>query len=86
MLRFVGLQSQTRLSDCTELNHQVMSNSSVTPWTVALWTPPSMGFPRQEYWSELPFASPEDLLAQESISYLLNWQADSLPLSYQSQK
>ena len=23
------------------------------PWTVAYQAPPSMGFPRQEYWSEL---------------------------------
>ena len=29
-----------------------------TPWTVALQTPPSMGFSRQEYWSGLPFPSP----------------------------
>ena len=27
----------------------------VTPWTVALQAPPSMGFSRQEYWSESPF-------------------------------
>ena len=27
----------------------------VTPWTVALQTPLSMGFSRQEYWSGLPF-------------------------------
>ena len=33
----------------------------VTPWTVAYQTPPSMGFPRQEYWSGLPFPSSEDL-------------------------
>ena len=33
----------------------------VTPWTVACQAPPSMGFSRQEYWSELPFPSPEDL-------------------------
>ena len=33
----------------------------VTPWTVAYHTPPSMGFSRQEYWSGLPFPSPEDL-------------------------
>ena len=33
----------------------------VTPWTVAYRAPPSMGFPRQEYWSGLPFPSPEDL-------------------------
>ena len=30
----------------------------VTPWTVALQAPLSMGFSRQEYWSELPFPSP----------------------------
>ena len=29
-----------------------------TPWTVAHQTPLSMGFSRQEYWSELPFPSP----------------------------
>ena len=32
-----------------------------TPWTVAYQAPPSMGFSRQEYWSELPFPSPRDL-------------------------
>ena len=32
-----------------------------TPWTVAHQAPPSMGFSRQEYWSELPFPSPGDL-------------------------
>ena len=29
-----------------------------TPWTVAYQAPPSMGFPRQEYWSGLPLPSP----------------------------
>ena len=29
-----------------------------TPWTVACQAPLSMGFPRQEYWSGLPFLSP----------------------------
>ena len=29
-----------------------------TPWTVAYQAPPSMGFSRQEYWSELPGLSP----------------------------
>ena len=33
----------------------------VTPWTVACQTPLSMEFSKQEYWSELPFPSPEDL-------------------------
>ena len=32
-----------------------------TPWTVAHWAPLSMGFPRQEQWSGLPFPSPGDL-------------------------
>ena len=32
-----------------------------TPWTEASQAPPSMGFSRQEYWSGLPFPSPEDL-------------------------
>ena len=29
-----------------------------TPWTVAYWAPPSMGFSRQEYWSGVPLPSP----------------------------
>ena len=33
----------------------------VTPKTVARQAPLSMGFSRQEYWSGLPFPSPEDL-------------------------
>ena len=32
-----------------------------TPWTVAYQAPLSMGFSKQEYWSGLPFPSPEDL-------------------------
>ena len=32
-----------------------------TPWTVVHQAPPSMEFSRQEYCSELPFPSPEDL-------------------------
>ena len=33
----------------------------MTPWTVARQTPLSMGFPRQQYWSGLPFPTPGDL-------------------------
>ena len=33
----------------------------MTLWTVARLAPLSMGFSRQEYWSELPCPSPEDL-------------------------
>ena len=55
----------------------------VTPWTVAHQAPLSMGFPRQEYWSRLPFLSPADLPHPgiEPASSAL--QVDSLPLSYQ---
>ena len=38
-----------------------MSDSFLTPWTIAYQAPPSMGFSRQEYWSGLPFPSPGDL-------------------------
>ena len=34
----------------------------VTPWTVAHLALLSMGFYRQEYWSELPFPSPEEAI------------------------
>ena len=33
----------------------------VTPWSVAHQIPLSIGFPRQEYWSGLPFPSPGHL-------------------------
>ena len=33
----------------------------VTPWTIIHKAPLSMGFPRQEYWSGLPFPPPGDL-------------------------
>ena len=38
-----------------------VTSDSATPWAVAHQAPLSMGFPRQEYWSGLPFPSPEDL-------------------------
>ena len=33
----------------------------VNLWTVARQAPLSMGFPKQEYWSGLPFSPPGDL-------------------------
>ena len=49
-----------------------------TPWTVARQAPLSMEFSRKEYWSGLPFPSPEDLpnLGIEPQSPAL--QADAL--------
>ena len=54
----------------------------VAPWTVACQAPLPMGFPRQGYWSGLPFSFPRDLSDQGNPN-LLHWQADSLPLSHQ---
>ena len=41
--------------------YSVLSNFFATQWTVACQAPLSMGFPRQEYWSGLPFPPPGDL-------------------------
>ena len=56
----------------------------VTPWPVTCQTPLSMEFPRQEYWSWLPFPStgggglPNPGIEPKSPAL----QADSLPLSH----
>ena len=44
----------------------VVSDSFVTLWTVAHQCPLSLGFPRQEYWSGLPFPSSEDFSNPET--------------------
>jgi len=43
----------------------------VTPWTTAYQAPPSMGFSRQEYWSEVPFSSPENHLRPNDYSSMV---------------
>ena len=53
--------------------------SLVTPWTVAWQAPLSMGFSRQEHWSELPFPSPGDLPDPGIGSGYPALQAISLP-------
>ena len=47
---------QTYVCMCTQLLSCVQLFA--TPWTVACQTPLSMGFPREEYWSGLPFPPP----------------------------
>ena len=44
----------------------------VTPSTVDHWAPLFMGFPREEYWSEMPFPSPGDL-PNPGLKLLLHW-------------
>ena len=51
----------------------------VTLWTVAHRAPLSMGSPRQEYWSGLPFLSPGDLPDPGIKPGSPQLQADSLP-------
>ena len=55
----------------------------VTLWAVTHWSPPSVGFCSQKYWSESPCCPSKDLPAPgiEPVSLLLQWQADSLPLA-----
>ena len=60
-------------------SRKVMSDSFVTPWTVAHQVPLSMGFSRQKYWSGLPCPSPGDLPDPEIEPGSLASQADSLP-------
>ena len=51
----------------------------VTPWTVAHQAPLSMGFPKQECWSGLPFPSPGNLPDPGIESRSPALQTDSLP-------
>ena len=58
----------------------------VTPRILAHQAPLSVGFPRQEYWSGLPFPSPGDLpdpgTEPSAPATSPAWQADSSPLSH----
>ena len=51
----------------------------VTPWTAACQAPLSVGFSRQEYWSELPFPAPGDLPYPGIEPRSPALQVDSLP-------
>ena len=50
-----------------------------TTWTVAYQALLSMGFSRQEYWSGLPFPSPEDLPDPGIEPRFPTLQEDALP-------
>ena len=60
-----------------------MSDSFVTPGTVAWQAPLAMGFPRQEYWSGLHFLLQGIFPTQGLNMRLLHWQVDSLLVSHQ---
>ena len=73
------LESQLSLSLRLELSHVWFF---VTPWTLARQAPLSKGLFSQEYWSQLPFPSPGDLLTQGSNPSLLIDRRILLPLSH----
>ena len=55
--------SRVRDRPSSEGSYCLVAKSCLTlinPWTVAQQAPLSMGFPRQEYWSRLPFPFPGD--------------------------
>ena len=64
------------------VSHSVMSDS-VTLRIVTHQASLSMGFSRQEYWSVLPFPSPEDLSNPGTEPRSPALQADSLPFELQ---
>ena len=69
-------------SVCTLLHGGLVTKlcpTLVTPWTVACQAPLSMGLPRQEYWSGLPFPSAETLPNPGIEPGSPALQADALP-------
>ena len=59
-------KEKNRRKHLSEIQHRLVKLLShvrlfVTTWTVDHQAPPSMGFPRQECWSGLPFPSSGDL-------------------------
>ena len=77
-VRCHGWDSCVCVCVCVCFSHSVISNS-VTSWIVVLQAPLSMEFSREEYWSELSFASQWDLLNPETEPTAPALQTDSLP-------
>ena len=70
------------LLSCVTVRHSVESDSA-TPWTVSHQAPLTMGFPRQEYWSGLPFPCPGNLSNSGTEPCSPALQEDSLPFDVQ---
>ena len=66
-----------------QLSCLVVSNSFVTPWTVAYPTPLFMEFSRKYWRVGCHFLLQGIFLTQGLNICLLHWQADSLPMSHQ---
>jgi len=76
--------SQLLLKEIYERSPYVCVRLFETLWSVAHQAPLSMGFSRQEYWSELPCLLHGIFPSQEwnpSLFCHLHWQVGSLPLA-----
>ena len=83
----INLKKINRTPVSAHLAMRVLSHFScvwlfATSQTIVHQGPLSMGFPRQEYWSGLPFPSPGDLLNPGIEPRSPALQVDSLPLSH----
>ena len=80
---FKGAVYKIPLRACM-LSHFSRVQLCATPWTLAHQAPLSIGFPRQEHWSGLPFPSPGIFPTQglnPQLLRLLHCQVGSLPLT-----
>ena len=73
------IHTKTCVHSLCLLSSSVLSDSLVSPWTVARQAPLSLGFPRQEYWCGLPFPSLRDLPNPRTEPVSPALQVDSLP-------
>ena len=63
LLQCMKMKSESEVSQSFQL--------FATPWTIAYWAPPSMGFSRQEYWSGVPLPSP---IHMYKYKYMYNYK------------
>ena len=77
-----SFKSVDMLTGLLSLSCSVISNSFVTPCILAHQAPLSMGFPKQVYWSGLPFPAPGDLPDPGIEPISPTWQATFLPLNH----
>ena len=73
------LESRLQGKSMTNLGSRLF----VTQWTADHQAPLSMEFFKQDYWSGLPFPSPEDLPDPGIEPWSPTLQADSLPFELQ---
>ena len=71
-----------RRGSCTGVFSRSVMSHSAAPWTVDCQNPLPMKSSRQEYWSGVPFPTPEDLPNPGIKPVSPALQVDSLPLRH----